>query len=173
MRILTIAAALATALNAGVFFDFSFVVMPGLRELPTAQAITAMSTLNESAVTPPLMLSMYLTAALCLLLIARAVVRWSSASPWLIGAGIAYLVAAVAITGGANVPISATIDALDPDAPASAAQWRDLYTQWVRWNHLRVVASLAAAVGFALAARELGRKHEKARPPNGERAFSK
>lgn len=66
MRILTIAAALATALNAGVFFDFSFVVMPGLRELPTAQAITAMSALNESAVTPPLMLSMYLTAALCL-----------------------------------------------------------------------------------------------------------
>ena len=79
--------------------------------------------------------------------------RTLPASQWLIGAAVAYLVAAVAITGGANIPISATIDALDPDAPDSAAQWHDLYTQLVRWNHLRVLAAVAAAIGFTIAHR--------------------
>ncbi|WP_245720066.1 anthrone oxygenase family protein [Nocardia uniformis] len=153
-RWLTSAAAVATAINAGVFFDFSFVVMPGLRELPAAQGISAMQAFNRSAVTPPLMLMMYVTAVLCVVLIVRALMRRTSPFvPWILAAAIAFLLASVAITGAGNVPLSASIDALDPAATESAARWDELFAQWVRWNHVRVLTSIAAAVGFVIALR--------------------
>lgn len=150
---LTWTAALAAAVNGGVFFDFSFVVMPGLRELPPAQGIAAMQALDRTAVTPPLMLAMYGTTALCLVLIVRAVLRWRNpAAPWILAAAVSFLFATVVITGAGNVPISASVDALDPADPGSATRWDELYTQWVRWNHARVLTALAAASGFVIAA---------------------
>ncbi|WP_378730299.1 DUF1772 domain-containing protein [Nocardia brasiliensis] len=153
-RWLTSAAVIATAINGGVFFDFSFVVMPGLRELPAAQGITAMQAFDRTAVTPPLMLMMFATAALCVVLIVRSITTWSSASaPWTLAAAIAFLLAAVVITGAANVPISASIDALDPSSTAAHTRWDHLYTQWIWWNHARTLTSIAAAIGFAIALR--------------------
>lgn len=153
-RWLTSAAAVATAINGGVFFDFSFVVMPGLRELPAAQGITAMQAFDRTAVTPPLMLMMFVTAALCVILIIRSLVTWGSASaPWILAAAIAFLLAAVVITGAANVPISASVDALDPSSTDAQTRWNDLYTQWLWWNHARTLTSITAAVGFTIALR--------------------
>ncbi|WP_433580439.1 DUF1772 domain-containing protein [Nocardia brasiliensis] len=150
---LTWTAALATAVNGGVFFDFSFVVMPGLRELPSAQGIAAMQALDRTAVTPPLMLAMYGTSALCLVLIVRAAMRWRTPpAPWLLAAAITFLFATVVITGAGNVPVSASVDALDPTDPGAATRWDELYTQWVWWNHARVLTALAAAAGFLIAA---------------------
>ncbi|MQA78518.1 MAG: DUF1772 domain-containing protein [Streptosporangiales bacterium] len=150
----TAVAAIAAGVNAGVFFDFSFVVMPAVRELPAAQGIAAMRALNGTAVTPPLMLLMYGTATLCVVLIVRAAMRWRNGSaPWILAAAFAFLLAAVVITFAGNVPISASIDALDPSTAGASARWDDLYTQWVWLNHARILTSIAAAVGFALALR--------------------
>ncbi|WP_245746411.1 anthrone oxygenase family protein [Nocardia altamirensis] len=153
-RLLVAAAAITTALTAGVFFDFSFVIMPGLRELPAAQGIEAMQAFNRTAVTPPLMLLMFGTAALCVVVMVRAVMKWDRwSSPLILAAVAAFLLAVVLITGGANVPVSAKVDALVPSAADSAARWDDLFTQWVWWNHARVLTSVAAAVGFIAALR--------------------
>lgn len=151
-RWLTSAAAVAAAVNAGVFFDFSFVIMPGLRELPAAQGISALQAFDRTAVSAPLMLLMFGTAALCVVLIVRAAITWgSAASPWILAAAISFLLAVVVITGAGNVPISASVDALDPSSPDAATRWDDLFTQWVWWNHARVLTSIAAAAGFVIA----------------------
>lgn len=152
-RWLISAAAIGTAVTGGVFFDFSFVVMPGLRELPAAQGIAGMQAVNRTAVTAPLMLMIYGTAALCAVLIVRAIMTRDRSTPWILAAAIAFLIATVAITGAANVPISAAVDALDPTGQGASAQWDDLFTQWVWWNHARTLTSIAAAVGFAIALR--------------------
>lgn len=151
---MTTAAVIGTGVSGGVFFDFSFVVMPGLRELPAAQGIAAMEALNRTAVTPPLMLLMYLTTALCAVLMVRALMKWDRVSaPWILVGAIAYLLATVVITGAVNVPVSASMDALDPSAAGAAARWDDLFTQWTWWNHARMLLSITAAVGFAVALR--------------------
>lgn len=157
-RWLISAAAVVAGVSGGVFFDFSFVVMPGLRELPAAQGITAMQALDRSAVTPPLMLLMYVTATLCVVLIVRAAMKWKSASaPWVIAGAIAYLLAVVVITGAGNVPVSASVDELDPLGADASERWDDLYSQWVWLNHARVLTSVGAAVGFVIALRPPGR----------------
>ncbi len=157
-RWLLSAAAIGTAVTGGVFFDFSFVVMPGVRELPAAQGIEAMQAFDRTAIQPPLMLMMYATAGLCAVLAVRALMKWSrSTSPWILAAASAFLLAAVVITGAANVPISAAVDALDPAGADAAARWDELFTAWIRWNHARTLASIAAAVGFLIALRPTDR----------------
>ncbi|WP_306361277.1 DUF1772 domain-containing protein [Nocardia sp. CC227C] len=151
------AAAVGTAVTGGVFFDFSFVVMPGVRELPAAQGIEAMQAFDRTAVQPPLMLLMYATAVLCAVLAVRALMSWNrSTSPWILAAASAFLLAAVVITGAANVPISAAVDALDPTGADTAARWDELFTEWIRWNHARTLTSIAAAAGFLIALRTRG-----------------
>ncbi|MBF6241272.1 DUF1772 domain-containing protein [Nocardia otitidiscaviarum] len=153
-RWLLSAAAAGTAISGGVFFDFSFVVMPGLRELPPAVGIEAMQAFNQTAVRPPLMVLMYATAGLCAVLMVRAVMSWNrSRSPWILAAAGAFLFAVVVVTGAANVPISAAMDALDPSGTDTAARWDELLTQWIWWNHARTLASIAAAVGLLIALR--------------------
>jgi uncharacterized membrane protein len=56
------------------------------------------------------------------------------------------------ITFAANVPISASIDALNPASADAEASWADLYTPWVWSNHLRTLGSIAAAAVLAIAA---------------------
>ncbi|MFB8279087.1 anthrone oxygenase family protein [Nocardia colli] len=149
-----------------MFFDFSFVIMPGLHELPAAQGIPAMQAFNRTAVTPPLMLLMFGTAALCLVLIIRTAVTWgSAAAPWTLAAGISFLLAVGVFTGAGNVPISASVDTLDPSSADAAARWADLFTQWVWWNHARVLTSITAAAGFVLAL------HARTRRPEAARVF--
>lgn len=140
-------------MTAGVFFDFSFVVMPGLRELPAAQGIAGLQAFDRTAVTAPLMLLMYGTSALCAVLLVRAIMARDGSARWVVPAAVAFLLATVVITGAANVPISAAVDALDPSGPGASARWDDLFTQWVWWNHARTLASTAAAVGFVVALR--------------------
>lgn len=149
-RRLAVVAAIAAAVNAGVFFDFSFVVMPGIRELPPEQGIAALQAFDRTAVTPPLMLLMYGTSLLCIAAIVRAATRWDRfASPWTIVAALAFLLATVVITGMGNVPVSAAVDALDPSGAGAAARWDELFAQWLSWNHARTAAAVLAAVGFA------------------------
>jgi uncharacterized membrane protein len=67
-RWLTVATALGAGLGAGVYLAFSTFVMPGLRKLPPAHAISAMSSINKAAPSnPPLMLVLFGTGIVCVL----------------------------------------------------------------------------------------------------------
>ena len=63
MTALTVVAAIGSALVGGVWFTFSGFVMPALARLPAAEGVAAMQSINVKAVTPPLMLAMFGTAA--------------------------------------------------------------------------------------------------------------
>src|SRR6516162_5972848 len=72
VQTVTVAGAIGAALVGGVFFAFSAFVMPALRRLPAAQGISAMQSINRTAVTAPLMLALFGTAVLSGIAIAWA-----------------------------------------------------------------------------------------------------
>ena len=147
------AASVGAAVNAGVFLAFSAFVMPAVRELPAAQGIEAMQALNRTAVAP-FMLVGFGTAVLCVVVIVQGVSMWRTArGRWMLGGAVVYVIAAIMITFAANVPISYTIDTLNPSSPDVAARWADLYTQWVWSNHLRALGSIGAAIALAIGLR--------------------
>jgi uncharacterized membrane protein len=70
---LTLVTALGCGLNAGVFFAFSGFIMHGLRRLPAPPGITAMQSINVTAVTPAFMSVLFGTALACLAAIVTGV----------------------------------------------------------------------------------------------------
>ena len=148
---LTAAACVGAAVNAGVFLAFSFFVMPAVQDLPDAQGITAMQALNRIAVAPFTLVGLG-TAVLCLVVMVRGFRTWTAAGGrWMVVGAVVYLLAAIMLTFAANVPMSYTIDTLDPASADAQARWVDLSTQWVWSNHLRALGTLVAAAALATA----------------------
>jgi uncharacterized membrane protein len=73
---LELVAALGCGLVAGVFFAFSTFVMPALARLQPPQGITAMQSINITAINPLFMLAIFGTAAACLFLAISALLNW-------------------------------------------------------------------------------------------------
>ena len=152
MTALTLVAVLGAALNAGVFFAFSAVVMPALDRLPPGGATAAMQSINVTAVRPAFMTVLFGTAALCLVLVVRAALHLGDRpSPWLLAGGALFLLGVIAVTIAANVPRNDALAALDPGAAGTAQDWVTYVREWSRWNHVRTVAGALAAGAFAMA----------------------
>ncbi|WP_047865673.1 anthrone oxygenase family protein [Rubrobacter aplysinae] len=152
--VLTLLSALGCGLNAGVLFAFSSFVMPALKRLPPAQGIAAMQSINILAVTPPFMMTLFGTAAACLVLIVWAVLSLGEQSAALVLAGgILYLVGTIGVTAARNVPLNNRLAALNPESAEAMDRWNEYVRKWTAWNHLRVVASLAAAAVLTIALR--------------------
>lgn len=49
-----------------------------------------------------------------------------------------------------NVPGNNALAAVQPGSEQGAALWADYLRTWTNWNHVRTVASLAAAAAFTL-----------------------
>jgi uncharacterized membrane protein len=148
----TMITAIGCGLVGGVFFAFSTFVMAALRRLPAAQGIAAMQSINVLAVTPAFMTALFGTAVASL-----ALIGWTATSPdeWpvatvLAGGGL-YLVGTVGVTIAANVPLNNRLARLGAESPDAADRWAEYVTSWTRWNHVRTVAALAAAVLLTIA----------------------
>ena len=71
---------------------------------------------------------------------------------WAVAASVVYLVGAIGVTGGANVPRNNRLAAAPAaDASALASAWTAFRPGWQAWNHVRTFTSAAACVGFVLA----------------------
>ena len=151
VQTVTVAGAIGAALVGGVFFAFSAFVMPALRRLPAAQGISAMQSINRTAVTAPLMLALFGTAVLSGITVVWAIRSWGQASaPWLLAGGLAYL-AAVVITIAANVPLNDSLAGLDPGSAGAPARWAGFTAHWTLWNHLRGAGAVAGSLAFIFA----------------------
>ncbi len=139
-----VAAALGSGLIAGLFFAFSAFVMAALAARPAAEGMAAMVSINRVILRSLFMPVFFGTAIAAALLAGYALMRWSAASPWLIGAALAYLVGAIGVTMAWNVPLNNRIERADPAAD-NAGIWTHYLDRWTKWNHVRTVASLAAA----------------------------
>jgi uncharacterized membrane protein len=152
-RALTLAAAVGAGVAGGVFFAFSTFVMKALEDLPPADGIAAMQSINRHAPTPWFMTLLLGTAALCAALVVSAVIRWGEASaPYQLAGGLSYL-AAIVLTIAYHVPRNDALARVDPGDGGAAAAWSRYLAEWVPWNHVRTLTSVAATVLFVLALR--------------------
>lgn len=147
---LAFAAAIGSGLMAGLFFIFSVCIMQALGRLPAEQGIAAMNAINV-VIQNPLFLSVFMgTALLALALVVVAFFSGGNGSLLLAAGGIVYVAGVLIVTIVFNVPMN---DALVATTPGQAATefWQQRYlTDWVWWNHVRTVSSIAALALFVL-----------------------
>ncbi|MFD7709444.1 DUF1772 domain-containing protein [Streptomyces sp. NPDC059785] len=150
--VLTVLGVLGTGLVAGVFCGFSAFVMKGLATLPPAQGIAAMNAINVAAVTPAFMLLFVGSAVLCAVLAVVTFVLWPDEGTveLLLGSAL-YLFGSFGVTAVANVPRNDKLLRMDPGTPEAAAYWPTYVGEWTTWNHVRTIASAAAAVSYVIA----------------------
>jgi uncharacterized membrane protein len=156
LPVLRLAAALASGLMAGLFFIFSNAVMGALGRIQPAEGIAAMQSINR-VILNPLFLAIFLaTPAACALIILTSLWRWSEpGAAWLIAGSALYIVGAFLVTVVFNVPMNNALEAVQP--AEAGALWTRYLADWTAWNHVRTIASLAAAalltIGLYLSAR--------------------
>ncbi|MEU5317974.1 anthrone oxygenase family protein [Streptomyces sp. NPDC021056] len=149
---LTVLGVLGTGLVAGVFCAFSTFVMKGLAELPPAQGVAAMKAINVTALRPAFMLVFAGSAVLCAVIAVVTFVLWPDEGTveLLLGSAL-YLFGSFGVTMVANVPRNDTLMRLDAGTAEAAAYWPEYVREWTVWNHVRMVASGAAALAYVLA----------------------
>ncbi|MGW7207971.1 anthrone oxygenase family protein [Streptomyces sp. NPDC054837] len=149
---LTVLGVLGTGLVAGVFCAFSTFVMKGLAELPPAQGVAAMKAINVTALRPAFMLVFAGSAVLCAVIAVVTFVVWPDEGTveLLLGSAL-YLFGSFGVTMVANVPRNDTLMKLDAGTAEAAAYWPEYVREWTVWNHVRMVASGAAALAYVLA----------------------
>jgi uncharacterized membrane protein len=122
--------------------------MAALRRLPHAQARAAMQSINVTAVTPPFMLALFGTGALCAALIAVAIAQAGEPfAPLLIAGGAVYLAGELVVTVAYHVPRNTALTRLDPE------RWPAWADEWTAGNHVRTAAGLVASGLLAMALR--------------------
>ena len=149
---LTGAGALGAGLVGGIFFAFSVFVMRALASLPPAQGIAAMQRINVT-VLHPLFLGPFLGSAP--LLGVAAFLAFGGASPLaaqaLTAAFVVYALGSVGVTIVCNVPRNERLKPMAADSAEAQAYWPVYVREWLRWNHVRTVASLLASALCTLA----------------------
>jgi uncharacterized membrane protein len=149
LLVLALATALGSGLVAGVFFAFSNFIMRALGRIPAPEGIRAMQTINVTVINPLFMAVLFGTGLLCLAVLVAALADWDDAySPFLVGAGVAYVVGTVVVTMAFNVPRNNEVARQDPNSAAAEEVWSRYLREWTAWNTVRTVASAATTVSL-------------------------
>ncbi|NJM75642.1 MAG: DUF1772 domain-containing protein [Acaryochloridaceae cyanobacterium RU_4_10] len=64
---------------------------------------------------------------------------------YLLVGSLLYLVGTFGVTMVCNVPLNDALAIANPDSTDGATLWAKYLADWTLWNHVRTVASLAAA----------------------------
>ena len=160
-------ATVSTALMAGLFFAFTFAIMPALRGADDRTFVDVMQRINVSILNP-VFLTVF-TGGLIVTVVAGALHLGSddrSALPWII-AGLVLYGAVLLITGGFNVPLNNTLDAAgDPNAITDLAAVREHFEDpWNVGNVVRTFANIAACCCLAYGLIVDGRNAARADAP--------
>ncbi len=137
---------------AGLFFTFSTFVMKALSRLPPGEGMAAMQAINSAILNPLFFTLFFGTVAVCLWAVVASLMRWHhEGSAYRLAGGALYLVGGFLVTVVFNVPMNEKLAATPSSSPEAAALWSSYLTNWTAWNHVRTVASLAAAALLTLA----------------------
>ena len=148
-QIATLLAALGSAIIGGLFFAFSAFIMRALAARPAGEGMAAMVSINR-VILRSLFMPVFLgTALLSGLAGGWAVTHWGPGACTVSAGALLYLAGSLCVTMIWNVPLNNLIDRADPAAD-NAALWGLYVRRWARWNHVRTLASLGAAVAFML-----------------------
>ncbi|MCP3820968.1 DUF1772 domain-containing protein [Streptomyces sp. A3M-1-3] len=147
---LTLFSALGTGVVAGTFYAFSTAVMRALAALPARQGIAAMQSINI-AVIPWFVLAFLGAALLSVATSVVALTRWDEpGAGWALAGGVVYFFGSLVLTIVFHIPRNNALAGMDPAAEQSAAYWERYVRVWTAGNHVRTVASFAAAALFIL-----------------------
>ena len=105
LDVVTLLSALGCAVIGGIFFAFSTFVMKALANLPPAQGIAAMQSINVAVINPWFLTPFLGTAVACVFLTFASFTRWQDPCVvyWLAGS-VLYLAGAFLVTMLFNVP---------------------------------------------------------------------
>lgn len=144
-------ALIGSGLVAGIFFAFSTFIMRALIQVPSAQGIAAMQTINVTVLNPWFFTAFFGTGLACLPI---AWMAWGSPSgrhqALLLTACALYLLGCILVTIAGNVPLNDRLAAVAADSVEAHNLWSHYLSRWTLWNHVRTAASLAAAALFAV-----------------------
>lgn len=145
---------LGAALVAGIFFAFSTFVMNALSRLLPEQGIAAMQSINVAVLNPWFFAVFFGTALGSIALALLGILDWGApGSAYLVSGSLLYLIGCILVTIVFNVPLNHALAAVEPGSKEDAEMWTRYLSTWTTWNHLRTVASLAAASSFIMAIR--------------------
>lgn len=154
LSLITLLSALGCGLVAGIFFAFSAFVMKALANLPPAQGIAAMQSINVVVINPWFMTAFFGTAVACILVMIWSLSRWHDpGSVYVLAGGLLYLVGTILVTMLFNVPLNNSLAAVAPVSAEGAKVWAGYLTAWTAWNHVRTIAALAAAASLTIGLR--------------------
>jgi len=153
---LLFSAALGSGVVAGLMFIFSNTIMRALAQMPHPQGLVAMQAINIIIVNPLFLLFFVGTAALSVISIIFALTHWNhAASAYILAAGLLYLLGTIGITALCNIPLNNRLAALNPSDVQALEFWKEFYTTWTRWNHIRTVATVCSLLCWILAVRKI------------------
>jgi uncharacterized membrane protein len=138
-------AALGAGLMAGVYFAFSGFIMRSFDGLGALSAANAMNAINEVILRSWFMIVFFGSTLLFCALCAIALLDSDTKGRWLLfSAGLIYVCGMFLCTVFFNVPLNNQLR--DASNDGKSAMWKLYYTQWIRWNHLRCIASSLALI---------------------------
>ena len=144
--VILLTATIMAGVMSGVFFTYSNSVLPGLRQVDDRTFVHTMQRINVAIVNPWFLLTFLGTLVFAGL--AAVLHLQTGALPWIVAAFGLYL-AQLIITFSVNVPLNNQLDAASlVEAAVARVQFE---AAWVRWNHLRTVASLGAFISLVIA----------------------
>jgi len=149
-NIIYIATILSVALMAGLFYNWSVAVTPGLGRLNDKAYLQAMQSLNRAILNPGFFI-VFLSSIF--LLPINAIVQHKSGlgqrSLLFILAAAIYLIGSVGVTFLGNVPLNNQLDVLDLNTlgDTEISQFKASYEgRWNKLNWIRTLSSLAASI---------------------------
>lgn len=148
------AAVIGSGVLGGFFLAFSNTVMAGLGRIEAPAGAAAMQSINVVVQNPVFFLAFFGVPVLAVVLAAVSIFDLAQpGSLWMLAGAVLIVIGMFGVTVVANVPMNETLAGMDPSAAGTADFWRVYLERWTAWNHVRMVASLAAAVAFMLALR--------------------
>jgi uncharacterized membrane protein len=152
--VITLLAALGSALMAGFFFAFSVCVMGALGRLAPDLGIAAMQSINVVVRNPWFFAAFFGTAALCVVLAVLSLINWTSTGAlYLLIGSLLYLLGVIAVTFVFNLPLNNALAGVAAGDAAAGELWTRYLSVWTAWNHVRTVAPLLASAAFIMALR--------------------
>jgi uncharacterized membrane protein len=152
LLIVEIVAAVGCGLMAGLLFAFSNFVMKALLQQPPESGIRTMQAINALIQNPVFFVLFFGTTLATVFLAITSALRLSQAgSAMLLLASALYLIGTFGVTVLFNVPLNNRLAGHNAAAAEAVGFWPAYVAEWLKWNHVRTIASLAACTLFTLA----------------------
>jgi uncharacterized membrane protein len=149
---LAFAGALGSGLMAGMFYVFSFCIMPALARVSPESGMRVMQEINITVVVPIFLVVFLGMAGLSLAAIVLGGVNLGRPDGWpLLLGGLFYLFGTFGVTMVRNVPRNEALAKANPQSTEGQALWSRYLSEWTFWNHVRSIAAFLALAAFVYA----------------------